>query len=153
MNTCKNCNEPLFDKNKKAIFCSTSCRVSYHQKQKRLQEKKPLKRFPIWIKKNISKAAVWFFLIILLIFSIPYVFNKGMRIYTDYRVEWQNEKLIQLEQQIEELSNKPRLLEENKRLKYHLKTLFDIELGWMDKESVEQYKRKVLKSDNKLLGD
>jgi hypothetical protein len=148
---CKNCGETFEPKTKRAVFCSDSCRVSFYQKQKRLKEKKPIKAVPIWIQKNISKAAVWFFLIVLFMFSIPYVFDKGMRIYTDYRVEWQNEKLEELEKTVSELGNKPRLIEENQRLKYHLKVLLNVDNGWMSGEAIREYKVKVLQKDEKLI--
>jgi uncharacterized membrane protein YvbJ len=151
MKICKNCGKEFQEKNSRAIFCSDSCRVNYHQKQKRLKEKNDFIAFAYWVKRNFSQTVIWFILILILLFSIPYVFDKSMRIYTNYRVEWQNEKLIQLEEQQKLLSNKPRLLEENERLKYHLNVLLNDTLGWMTKESIHQYKKRILKKDDEFL--
>lgn len=151
MKICKNCDKEFEEKTKRAVFCSDSCRVGFYQKQKRLKEKKPIIAAKLWIEKNISKAAVWFFLITLFMYSIPYVFTKGMRIYTDYRVEWQNEKLEELEKTVSELGNKPRLIEENQRLKYHLRVLLNVDNGWMSGEAIREYKVKVLQKDEKLI--
>lgn len=151
MKKCKNCGKEFQEKNNRAIFCSDSCRVNYHQKQKRLKEKKIIRAVPVWVKKNISKAAVWFFLILIGLFVFPYAFESSMKTYTNYRVEWQNERLEELEKTVKELSNKPRLVEENERLKYHLNVLLNDTKGWMSKEAIDEYKKRILKEDDEFL--
>jgi len=151
MKTCKNCGIEFQEKNNRAVYCSDSCRVSHYQKEKRLKEKKPINAVLIWIKKNISKAAVWFFLIVLFMFSIPYVFDKGMRIYKDYRVEWQNERLEELEERFSKMNQEVNVFEENKKLKGYLKGLLNPDNLWLSEDYANQYKEKVMGKDVKLL--
>jgi len=148
---CLFCGADISHLQSSAKYCSANHRVQYYQKQKRRQEKKPIKKIPVWIKKNISKTAVWFFLIILLIFSIPYVFDKGMRIYKDYRVEWQNERLEELEKRFSEMNQEVNAFDENQRLKYYLNVLMKPENEWMTSRDIKLFKKDMLGKDVKLL--
>ena len=68
--TCKNCGNSFEAKNKRALFCSASCRVSYWKQQKRKKEKKPFYR----LKKQLLDKWILIVLLIFLGLTIIYVY-------------------------------------------------------------------------------
>ena len=148
---CKNCGKSLEHKNLKAKFCSTSCRVSFYQKQKRLQEKKPLIAAKTWFQKNVSKAAIWFFLILVGLYIFPMAFSSGIRIIKEYRIEVQNEELQKVKKENQDLEFKTirydDLVSENQRLKTWLRSIADPENGWMEKSLAKELKERFKKEN------
>lgn len=68
--TCKNCGNSFEAKNKRALFCSASCRVSYWKQQKRQKEKKPFYK----VKKQLLDKWVLIVLIIFLGLTVIYIY-------------------------------------------------------------------------------
>lgn len=140
---CLFCGNDISHLQASAKFCSNNHRVQYYYKQKRLQEKKPLIAAKSWFQKNVSKAAIWFFLILVGLYVFPYAFSSGMSIIKAYQIEVQNDELKTLKVKYEELQKKT---DNHDLIKIYLRAVVNPENGWMTEEKIIEL-NKFMKKD------
>ena len=140
---CQNCGREFIAKKSNAKFCSASCRVSFFQKQKRIKEKTPIKKIQIWIKKNISKTAIWMIVILLFFYIVPPAFEKTIKIYEKYKLETDNKELQALRKKFEMIDNDyfEKIEKQNLKFKICLKAVLGEKNGWMSKEQIKGIKK------------